>query len=579
MVDYIDRLPPSEPYVRLLRKGRKVWNRWVLTALDDSDANWIKLEELTGLSQEEAASLASELNLDRLPSNGQAPYFAGVDFTKAENRSCEFDGCSFMMKGRDEHTYPGPNFDRAKFRAWTSFSGSRFGDSTIFAHADFGPYCDFKKASFSQANFVRARFADQATFKEAKLGSVVFDGVEFGGSSDFTQASFEWGASFNGCSFGGDTIFFRAEFAGSTSFDGVTFKRESTFDSCTFGTWTHFENTKFGASSFISAEFGQNVRFEKADFRGDADFTGASFQSGTSFKGTKFWGVRFHGLSGEGLRRHAAAAVKRPHLYGQEAKEVVAQIEAMETTTLPDVSFAGSLFRGDVHFFNLTFLGPVNFRNSTFWRVPVFHNCQGLDQIDPTGMDVSFGRYIGPPLSTWTTDSEISASIRRLRKMMHEIHADEMERRLLILERAAERGVLWSLGGLRNRLRAAGLTALMFFYWISSNYGVSLLRPVLGLAMSTVLFHQFYASSYSERVGEIEATHPDLVSFTLGNIFPFASGLNPARRDVLLRLFEQFPGQIQIPLPIELMAASQSILGAIFIFLLLLAIRNRFKLA
>ncbi|MBI3454111.1 MAG: hypothetical protein HY057_14995 [Rhodospirillales bacterium] len=61
-------------------------------------------------------------------------------------------------------------------------------------------------------------------------------------------------------------------------------------------------------------------------------------------------------------------------------------------------------------------------------------------------------------------------------------------------------------------------------------------------------------------------------------MLPFASGLNPARRDVLLRLFEFRPGEIPISQAIEYWSIAQSVTGAVLLFLFLLAIRNRFKI-
>ena len=150
-----------------------------------------------------------------------------------------------------------------------------------------------------------------------------------------------------------------------------------------------------------------------------------------------------------------------------------------------------------------------------------------------------------------------------------------------------------------NLFRPLGLTLWLFLYWVTSDYGRSIVRPLAWLAASFVGFLLLYRWRYDACYGKsLSLTNPDLLSFALGNALPFLSSLSPARRDVLLRLFSEracevappfhshllfvvsrLPDQIAIPFAIELLSALQSILGAVLLFLLLLAIRNRFRLS
>jgi hypothetical protein len=69
MMDRLEDLPPQEPYLRLARQGREVWNKWKLGELE---------------TQEEKA-LAARLVMAELPDKTKPVNFSGVNFTSNEN--------------------------------------------------------------------------------------------------------------------------------------------------------------------------------------------------------------------------------------------------------------------------------------------------------------------------------------------------------------------------------------------------------------------------------------------------------------------------------------------------------------
>ena len=71
----------------------------------------------------------------------------------------------------------------------------------------------------------------------------------------------------------------------------------------------------------------------------------------------------------------------------------------------------------------------------------------------------------------------------------------------------------------------------------------------------------------------------DMVSFTLDRVLPLFGGSNPERADLYRRLFKCADcSGIDVPLWIELVGAFQQIAGIVLIFLIVLALRNRFRM-
>ena len=70
-----------------------------------------------------------------------------------------------------------------------------------------------------------------------------------------------------------------------------------------------------------------------------------------------------------------------------------------------------------------------------------------------------------------------------------------------------------------------------------------------------------------------------MVSFTLGQALPLIGGSNPERADLYKRLFPSCEsGGIDVPLWLEFMAIFQQFAGIALLFLIGLALRNRFRM-
>ncbi|HUC62497.1 MAG TPA: pentapeptide repeat-containing protein [Alphaproteobacteria bacterium] len=558
MVDRIEDLPPSEPYLRLARQGAKIWNRWVRTGMTDKEINEFNLSAVDPLDDSDAKQLAKRLNLDRLPGYDGPPNFENVDFKEDENRNIDFAGFVFAP-ARNYYFYP-RHLDKRD-----EGSPAKIWASVLFRGAAFAEGMSFR----------RAKFGDAALFDRAKFE--------------------EW-AQFEGATFGNYTKFYGAEFG-----------KHAHFDQTTFGIEPHFGGIKFGES----------VRFDGAILSSDADFRGAKFGDWARFYGTTFgsWGsfagatfglgTCFDGCDVKQLREHLESA---PELPGEDANNRSARIEALVAVAMPErfigISFYGAVFSGDCSLRNRKFEAPAIFSGANFRGIPEFDGSEGLGHLDLSEAKISFGKRVGF-FRNWTSSSTVETSLRRLRKIAKDVEAHDLERDLFILERKAQRGIqfrrlrrppdhrwreVWNGGRIdrdkladnlraRDPLRPLALTLMLFVYGALSDCGRSVLRPSLWLAASLAGFHESYRALYRADYG----TSPrfwdhDLVSFTLGNALPYVNSLSPARASVLERLFGDGLGGIAIPTWIEVLSIIQTITGAVLLFLLLLAIRNRFKI-
>jgi hypothetical protein len=82
-------------------------------------------------------------------------------------------------------------------------------------------------------------------------GDAVFDRVTFAGAASFKGAVFSGAASFEHATFSGDASFHGARFSGPASFDATAFSADALFESATFGGPASFEDTVFQRAAYF----------------------------------------------------------------------------------------------------------------------------------------------------------------------------------------------------------------------------------------------------------------------------------------------------------------------------------------
>lgn len=494
----------------------------------------------------------------RAPANaGVRVDFAGVDFRLTENAAISFAGFEFGDAAR--------------------FDGATFGDRARFGGATFGEEARFNGTKFrSWANFDRATFGDWLKFDSAKFGS----------GASFFEANVGYFASFTDATFGIWARFTRTTFGDGARFDSVTFGEGAKFDGATLG---------------------EAAKFRGIEFLGDADFAGAPVEPWL-----EGWRKK---LSVDDTGSNDAESNNRVKSFFDWQKA-----ENFGPHTFQRLDFSDARVLGSISFARRSFERPANFTGARFHAPPDFDGATNLQRIDFTGARIGFVPPEHPRWTPhWTDDSTVPIRLRAFRAIAETTKNHDLERDLYIEERKAERGVV------RRRLRAAFVAEkkigrkiarlgplfiawcwrrMMDLYWLFSDYGRSLMRPLLWLAVTLPLFVLAFDASLVDRrraaaraafegaaTAEIEAwakTKRDYFAATrqlaISNSIPFVGPLTidgevkkfllcglPPDNDRLKACVPIAPARYQATL------IGQNVLSALLFFFFGLALRNYFK--
>ena len=178
------------------------------------------------------------------------------------------------------------------------FSSARFYSDANFLKTSFTQNVDFSRATFDgKAKFNGSKFTQEVTFDEAifnKAADFSDQGdikTSFGGNVSFNYVKFVHDANFNGATFAGNTNFSRAYFLGNAYFTNEAYV---TKEAVSFNTMEFSGVTFAGNASFHQATFASSANFREATFASSANFQEAAFKNEAVFKDTVFTcGVNF----------------------------------------------------------------------------------------------------------------------------------------------------------------------------------------------------------------------------------------------------------------------------------------------
>lgn len=178
------------------------------------------------------------------------------------------------------------------------FSSARFYSDANFLKTSFTQNVDFSRATFDgKAKFNGSKFTQEVTFDEAifnKAADFSDQGdikTSFGGNVSFNYVKFAHDANFNGATFAGNTNFSRAYFLGNAYFTNEAYV---TKEAVSFNTMEFSGVTFAGNASFHQATFASSANFREATFASSANFQEAAFKNEAVFKDTVFTcGVNF----------------------------------------------------------------------------------------------------------------------------------------------------------------------------------------------------------------------------------------------------------------------------------------------
>ncbi|MEQ9248067.1 MAG: pentapeptide repeat-containing protein [Nitratireductor sp.] len=490
------------------------------------------------------------------------------------------------------------HFAGAKFDSGADFSGATFCGVVNFQRATMSFGTSFSEARFRNgANFAKATFARDTRFENTNFaGGAVFEGVRFNGRTDFGSSRIVGPASFK------DSIF-----SGEARFEGVSFGRAADFERVNILGLANFENSKFedvaqfyagifegvarfkgamflkgdpnGGAWFNSASFRKEARFDKVTFLGKSIFAGVTFSSNAWFSDTKFVGGAEFLQAGF----NSFTSFDRAKFEGEAA------FRAIDAKSV--FSLSGTIFRRVPDFIQSHFVEAPRLDNSRI------EHQKSLKLIAQDGKKVS------------RRDPDLAARWRALKRLAVQGHDHVREQTFFKGELEARRGT-------EEQFWHGVYIFGVLFGWFS-DYGRSIWRPFFWWVGSIFLFAAVHLyghlaivtgspclSLILRRLVEI-ASNEQTLSCVTGQDDPvWTAFLLSAQKAVLVfgaipatklnqmysclygthltdvSQLQALPGGLSpiVPDSITAIGIFQYLVSAALVFLLLLAIRNHFRI-
>ena len=394
-----------------------------------------------------------------------------------------------------------------------------------------------------------------------------------------------WGVNFSNQVFdvGKHNLLFRDfVFPGLVQFDNAEFVGNNdtvSFDKARFcGKRISFTGAKFDAPeiSFNHSVFAEKtvVDFSSAIFNGYASFFRAEFHGhGAIFMGTNFNDYRTSFEETKFAVNNVSFANAK---IGGDA--IFDNSSWITPGTKNHINFTNAECGGDFSMYGAEFNGPQSIRfnglkvgrslildKTRFSVAPDFRNLAVERDVSMHDTEVEFKTHPSKERKKWAENPEHVEMYRKLKSMAVEAKDHEREIEFFAMEERAKRG--WRHGWLRY------LPTLL--YDKVSNFGRSLLRPFIGLAVtwvtSAVAFQWILTKALSP---------PKLESFLLSaiHLFPFFPWSRGTREDLIRAIIGASENQPTFNAWVEATAYAESFFALAFVFLIGLALRNRFRL-
>ncbi|NQU62568.1 MAG: pentapeptide repeat-containing protein [Rhodospirillales bacterium] len=287
----------------------------------------------------------------------------------------------------------------------------------------------------------------------------------------------------------------------------------------TFGEKENFSFEGFtfpGDVSFCEGAF-QKARFKSVTFGGCADFQRAIFNGDAGFQNSTFNGsTKFLGAT---FKRHAG--------------------------------FGGATFKNLANFLGVSFESSVSLESSSFHTVPDFRRSKFSKHVTLYNTDIQF---------TLPTKADHADKYRRLKEIAVIARDHDSEQKFFAYELIAKRG---------HEARSLKLIP-NYLYGCLSDFGRSGGRPFAWLFGAWIGFGVLY-----NWVAVKDWSHIwDGLLFSAANLFPFLGASRGALADARTALYGEGP----LSVGVHALGIVEGILGVLFIFLIGLALRNRFRI-
>ena len=401
-------------------------------------------------------------------------------------------------------------------------------------------------------------FDDDVSFSGRILVNASFKGTKFHSLADFRCATFVGPSDFNNSHFNRRCRFDDVAFENTVYFKNATFMETTVFVRTAFKVAAHFDGSRFLPIPAPNECPLGGVGFGNAGFASDASFEGAQFNVPCNFEETKFYGnITF-----------------RTSTFLEKAS-------FQRTIFEHNTDFSSAAFKREANFNDASFKSTTYFRCSIFLEPPRFFETTLHEDTDFNGVDWHKAEscYMPSWLSKFTCGDTKNAAVSDLVDASSAIQAwDRLALVMSKLEKLPERHNFYRLR-MRAQRKRDGWGILSFanlLFDMCSDYGWSIRRALLWWSLHYIavgLLLYFQTNSVAERCASVLADSL-LVSFSNAHAFLGLASpggyLYESRQCVVAAVPDIYV--------LNVVGAIQSIIGPILLFLLLLTLRNRFRL-
>ena len=400
-----------------------------------------------------------------------------------------------------------------------------------------------------------------------------FAGFIFPRKANFARAEFltSHKCNFSGAEFRGECDFSGAEFRGLSDFSRAGFSKKCDFSFASFQGLSLFEECNFrNECKYTHAEF-LNVSFNCSSFYKKADFIKCKFNvlnPNLTIPAKLPRDYRENKKSNENFIQDFR---KNPIWYHDRSVYFVSTIFHM------NIDFGHSLFAGQAYFNDIEIQKVGSFESCFFSVVPSFLQtkipCDVFNRIEvayPTQKSTLWNKENRPPNESWvkklfskTSNESATGYYRKLKQLAIESKNHDQEQKFFAMEIKSKRF---------HEETSFFSMALSVAYGSVSNFGFSILRPFMWLVFLTLLCTAcFYCLSSTKNFWLA-------LFYSLSNCLPFG-GLWRQSEYLFQQLFPCAESWSSVQqLTYYSLITLNGLFGFIFIFLIGLGLRNRFRL-
>lgn len=380
-----------------------------------------------------------------------------------------------------------------------------------------------------------------------------------GGHPDWRQGTF---MDFAGCEFQSGADFSELTLV-AADFRAAHFRTDAAFNGSRFFMQSRFDEVSFdGAAHFYRPFFEADAHFDKAQFKAFATFVGVQFNGGASFSGAVFEQSALFNDS-RFVESYFSGGIAPLHLADFTQVDFRDRVSFREVVFGEDPTTTVKRLRPQrlADFSDARFRAATDFRRAVFNKAPAFFNCSLHE-------DTDFNQVQWP--TAMPEPRDVDLAIRAW---------ERLELTMSQLEKPLDRHLFYRLKMRARRLTDGRFLRLVnFLFDLTSDYGWGVTRATVSwFAHWFVAGLALYVNAGQAAVGD------DALSLLLAAVATsFANAhafLGLAAEGGYLASCRSLIVHHDHGGLVATLGVAQSILGPVFLFLLLLTLRNRFRLA